>query len=96
METKTIIVCDAIHIDILCEYNDYADIKCGGSPTLGYDFYVDPDESAERMIAFLKKCCKRYGRPFIGASHDIRKNFPVDNLWSREKMDEYIKNHAVC
>ena len=60
MKTKTITVCDAIHINVLCAYNDYADIKCGGSPTLGYDFFVSPDEDKLAMTKFIKKCLKEY------------------------------------
>ena len=96
MKTKTIKVCNAIHIDVLCAYNDYADIKCGGSPTLGYDFFISPDENPEEMIKFIKSCLKKYSRPFEGASHDIRKDFKVENLWTKKKIEECIKTHAVC
>ena len=96
MKTKTITVCDAIHINVLCAYNDYADIKCGGSPTLGYDFFVSPDEDKPAMTKFIKKCLKEYQRPFIGLDYDIKKDFKIDNLWTKEEIEECIKQHAVC
>jgi hypothetical protein len=96
MKTKSVEVCDAIHIDILCAYNDWADIKCGGSPTLGYDFIISPDENVEEMIKFIKGCLKKYGRPFEGSSHHISKDFKVKNLWTKTKIENCIKTYAVC
>ena len=53
MKTKTIKVCDAIHVDISCEENDNTDIRCGGPGTLGFDFYVSPDEDKKELKKFL-------------------------------------------
>jgi hypothetical protein len=96
MKTKTIEVCDALHVDVSCAMNDYADIKCGGSPVLGYNFFVSPDENRDQLYIFIKKCLKTYGRPFIGISIDVRKDFPVDKLWTREMMAKCIKENAVA
>lgn len=94
MKTKTIKVCDAIHIDISCEQNDLADIKCGGSPILGYDFYISPDEDKKDIENFIKQCIKKYNRPFIGISFNIKKDFPITNLWTKEKIEECIKQNS--
>lgn len=95
MKTKTIEVCNAVLYDISCERNDSVDIRCGGPATLGYEFYVSPDEDKEEMKKFLEACIKKYRRPFIRISTYKRKNFPVKNLWTMEKMEECIKNHAI-
>ena len=50
METKTIEVCDAIMVDVTCAHNDYKDIKSGGPATLGYEFYVNPDEDKVEYV----------------------------------------------
>ena len=95
MKTKTIEVCDALYVDVTCALNDSTDMRCGGPPTLGYEFYVNPDEDHKELEIFIKKCLKTYGRPFMSISLSKRKNFPVKNLWTREKMAKCIKEHAV-
>jgi hypothetical protein len=91
MKTKTIEVCDALHVDVSCAQNDSTDIRCGGPAMLGYDFFVNPDEDRDKLYIFIKKCLKTYGRPFIGIHIDVRKDFPVDKLWTREMMAKCIK-----
>jgi hypothetical protein len=95
METKTIEVCTAICYAISCEHNDSVDIRAGGPPVLGYDFYVSPDEDEEEMKRFLEGCIKKYRRPFMGISTYKRKNFPVRNLWTKKMMEECIRNNAI-
>jgi hypothetical protein len=95
MKTKTIEVCDAKLYSISCERNDPIDIRCGGSAVLGYDFGVSPDEDEKKIIEFLKSCIKKYHRPFIGISVSIQKDFPVKHLWTKERMEECIKNNAI-
>jgi len=95
METKTIEVCDAIFVDATCERNDSADIKCGGPATLGYEFYVSPDENIFDLIDFINDCIRKYRRPFIGISTREKKDFPVGNLWTREQIEKCIKENAI-
>lgn len=95
MKTKTIEVCDAIYVDISCERNDSTDIKCGGPPMLGYEFFVSPDEEITDLLNYLHLWIKKYHRPFIGISTTERKNFPVENLWTREMMEKCIKENAI-
>jgi hypothetical protein len=94
MKTKSIIVCDALKIDIGCEYNDSVDIRAGGPAILGYDFYVSPDEDEKNLKKFLENCLRKYRRNCIGISFSIRENFPVKDLWTREKMEECIKTNG--
>lgn len=93
METKTITVCDAIHIDVACERNDMADIKCGGPAVLGYDFFVSPDEDIEMVKDEIKKAIKLKRQPFMGISTNVHKNFDVTKLWTLEKIQNCIKNN---
>ena len=95
MKIKTIKVCDAIMYDISCMMNDLTDINCGGPPTLGYEFYVTPDEKKKEIIKFLEKCIKKYNRPFIGISTRTEKDFSVENLWTRKMMEDCIKNNSI-
>ena len=90
MKTRMIEVCNAIFICVLCEHNDSTDILCGGSPILGYDFYVRPDEDMEDLKKFIKGCLFKYNRPFLDIRTDIKEDFPVKNLWTREMMEECI------
>jgi hypothetical protein len=54
MKTKIIEVCDAVVYNVSCAENDYADIRCGGPVTLGYDFIMSPDENTEEIINHIK------------------------------------------
>ena len=95
MKTKTIKVCDAIFIDVSCEYNDSVDIRCGGPAVTGYEFYVSPDENKEELRKFIIATMKRLNRPFIGVSFSIKKNYPVEHLWTRERMEKCIVENYV-
>jgi len=96
MKTKTIEVCEAILYSVYCKDNDWADIKCGGPPTLGYDFYVSKDMSKKEMINFIKECVKKYNRPFIGIDTQKIKDFPVKKLWDKNSIEKCIRENSVC
>ena len=95
MKTKQIEVCDANYFSVSCVHNDWADIKCGGSPILGYDFIVSPDEDVDEMKKFIELTIRKYKRPFMGISVNVHKDFPVDKLWTREKIEECIKKYEM-
>lgn len=95
MKTKTIEVCDAICFDVSCKENDWVDIKCGGSPILGYEFCVSPDEDIKEITKFIKTLIKKYNRPFMGISTRIIKNYPVDNLFNKEHIEQCIGNNFI-
>ena len=95
MKTKTIEVCNALHIDVKCALNDDHDIRCGGAPVLGYDFFINPDENIEEMKTFIIDCVNKYNRPFIGIETDIRKDFPIKSLWNKEKIENCIKKYEI-
>ena len=96
METKTIEVCDAIMVDVTCAHNDYKDIISGGPATLGYEFYVNPDEDKVELDEFIKGCLKQFDRPLISIKYDIKNDYPVKKLWTSEKMVKCIKENAVA
>lgn len=96
MKTKTIEVCDAIMINITCALNDEDDIKCGGPTTLGYEFYVNPDENKDELVQFVKGCLNKYNRPLLYIDLSIKHNFPVDKLWTSQKIHKTIKDNAVA
>ncbi len=81
--------------EVSCKENDSIDIKCGGPAILGYDFGVSPDENKNEIIDHITKCIKKYNRPFMGISTRIVKNFPVESLWTKDKIEDCIKEHDV-
>ncbi len=95
MKTKNIEVCDAVLYEVSCKENDIVDIRCGGPRILGYDFGVSPDNDKKEMIEHIKSCIKKYNRPFMGISTRVVKNFPVENLWDKEKIETCIKKNGV-
>jgi hypothetical protein len=94
--TKNIEVCDAIWYEINCAENEESDIRCGGPLFLGYEFPVSPDETEKDITAFLKTCLQKYHRPCLNISTRVRQDFPVAKLWSKEKMENCIKENKVC
>ena len=95
MKTKSIEVCDAVVISVSCKENDSVDINCGGPAMLGYDFGVSPDEDIEDWKKKIKGFIHKYHRPFIGISHHTQKDFPVEHLWSLERIEECIKENGI-
>jgi len=93
METKTIKVCDAIFIDISCEYNDSVDVRAGGSAVLGYEFYVSPDEKEGDLRKFVDETMNHFNRKYMGVTFSIKKDFPVKHLWTRERMAKCIEEN---
>jgi len=95
MKKKTIEVCNAIIIDVSCQLNDSTDIKCGGPPVLGYDFGVSPDEDIKKLKKKVEKWCKKYHRGFMSIRTNKYKDFPVEHLWTPEKIENCIKENAI-
>lgn len=91
MKTKVIKVCDANVFSVSCEPNDSVDIRCGGPAVLGYDFGVSPDENKEDIKKFLQVTIKKYHQPLNGISVSKQKDFPIKDLWTKERMEECIK-----
>ena len=74
--------------------NDWSDIKCGGSPTLGYDFYVDGEKSKnkEKFEKIIKNLLKKYDRHYESINVRKIKEFREDHLWTAENIEKEIKS----
>ena len=78
-------------ISVTTAYNDTADIRCGGPPTLGYDFYVKRIE-AKKLKPHIEKCLVKYGRPNLGISVSNTDFYlPAKKIWTSKKIEECIK-----
>ena len=95
MKKKTIEVCEAVVISVSCKQNDSVDIRCGGPAILGYDFGVSPDEDINKWKKKVKGFIDKYNRPFMGISHSTQKDFPVEHLWTLERIEECIKENGI-
>lgn len=71
-----------------CERNDWEDIKCGGPQYLGFDFQVDDSEDDKELESWLRKTLKMHGHNIIS----IRIYKIEEQVWSRNQMEECIKN----
>lgn len=96
MKTKTVNIVDALHIDVFVEMNDYADIKCGGPPTLGYDFYVAGDMDVDKLKKFVADTLKAHNRYYQNISIRKVSDFREDKLWTLSKIVECIKKTQVA
>ena len=80
------------NVVIDCERNDWEDIRIGGPHYLGYDFNVDDSENDEELKAFLQEKLKQYKRGCISIT--IRK-VEQPKIWTREEMEDCIKNNGL-
>jgi hypothetical protein len=76
----------AKHYVIDCERNDIVDIKCGGSPMLGFDFYVDADLSERKVISWLRLALKKAGHPCLGIGALGTREVQKKDLWTQKKI----------
>ena len=90
---KTVNLVLAYHIDIFCKMNDWSDIKCGGSPTLGYDFYVNGKKniSENEIKSMIEKLLNKYKRYYQTVSIRKIKDYREDQLWSEDDIEKCIK-----
>lgn len=80
-------------IDVNCERNDWEDIKCGGSPILGYTFYIDSDEDPDEYIEFIKKTMTELGRKKLMGINKS-KGIEVEKVWTKEMIKKCIKDYT--
>jgi hypothetical protein len=76
----------AKHYVINCERNDDVDIRCGGPPFTGFDFYIDADLSKTKVIRWLKLALKKSGHPCLSVNAlGVRE---VQELWTQKRIWE--------
>lgn len=80
-----------VHISVTTAINDAVDMRCGGPPTLGYDFYVDASK-AKKLEEHVKECLKKYGRNCLSISSS-KTDFllPKSKIWTADKIEKCIK-----
>lgn len=90
---KTVNLITAYHFNVFCGMNDYADIKCGGSPTLGYDFYVNGEDkkNKDKFKIIIESLLKKYKRKYQSINIDTMKEFREDKVWSEDDIEKCIK-----
>ena len=86
--------CYKVIID--CQRNDSVDIKCGGPEYLGYDFFIDCENSHE-MIEYIKEVCQELNVPIINLYFDQDKIYEKEEgkIWTKEKIYECIENNEA-
>ena len=87
--TRTLAVTRRVTINV--EENDLLDIRCGGPAYLGYDFYVDADQTSKEVTQFLETVFKELNRSYRSlyvseGTYEVNK----DHVWTFEKMKDYI------
>jgi hypothetical protein len=92
MKTVTRKLAKAKRISVNCCQNDPVDMRCGGPPILGFDFYVDVDEDMKGYVKHIKKKLKEHRVPLMGIvvskeEHEI----PIKSLWTEEMISKCIE-----
>ena len=88
---RTLVIARPIKIN--CKANDAVDMRCGGPPFLGLDFYVDIDD--ESIKAWLKKALKKHGHPVMSITLGDEIEIAPKNLWSRQKIEGCLKETVL-
>ena len=91
---KTVKAYEAKHYSVNCKPNDSVDIKCGGPPILGFDFYVDSTKSEKIVITHIKKELKKNNLPLMSI-RVVENNRLVKTLWTNKMISEAIKKYSV-
>lgn len=92
MKSKNIEVFESWKVEVNCKRNDWEDIKCGGSPILGYDFYVDRDLNKEDVKKFIRETFKEFKRKHLIGIH-IVEGPDIPKLWELDKIKECIRKN---
>jgi hypothetical protein len=82
------------HIAVDCVRNDKQDIRIGGPEFIGYDFYVDKNETKE-MKKFIINTLREFGTPLenIYVEGTVTKN--QAKVWTKDKIYNCIKNNEA-
>lgn len=91
-----VLTCNAMHLDILCQNNTSIDINNGGTPILGYDFYIEINQDMEKVKQDIKLFLRKYKRPFISFKETIEKNCSINKIWTISQIEECIKENEPC
>lgn len=90
-KTRTVILHKVHHIEVNCEPNDSVDIRCGGQPMLGFDFYVDINENVKEYIEFIKKTLAKHGLPWQSIFRG-KTEIETKKTWTKRMIATEIKN----
>lgn len=80
-------------VEVNCVLNDPVDVRCGGPYYLGFDFFVKREET-EDMINFIEATLNEFNVPLIGICSYNREIEELNNIWTKEKIYDCIKNDA--
>jgi len=81
-----------VKISVDCIDNDPVDIRCGGPECLGYDFIVRVEDK-EEMMKFIEEAIEEFGLPVQAIYAWGEKVYPINILWTKEKIIEEIPKH---
>jgi hypothetical protein len=79
----------ARHYSVNCKRNDDVDIKCGGPPVLGFDFYIDIDMPEDETVEWLKEALKKTNHECMGVS--ALGTMEVQKLWTQKEILKCMK-----
>ena len=94
------VVCSKISVD--CIENDPVDIRAGGSPVLGFDFYVKEQEESQ-MVELIKTTLNEYRLPLMGIEISEKGSMILEpnKVWDSariiaciEEESDYIRSEA--
>lgn len=83
------ITCSKISVD--CIKNDPVDVKAGGAEILGYDFFVEEQET-ERLVSLIDTTIKELSLPLMGIKvlDDKKLTLPEEQVWRDERIVQCI------
>jgi len=74
-----------------CRRNDPEAIRVGGSPILGFDFYV-PEIAASSLVQFVKTWLHKCRLPIMSVTVETGDMYlAIPDLWTRKKIEDAIR-----
>lgn len=88
------------HLVVECAKNDPVDVRAGGPAWLGFDFFVNDNET-EKMIEYIDAALASLEIPNQAIYISEFVNLPANKLWTKERIlaeiqkeAEYLKHEA--
>ncbi len=91
MENNVLYKC--AHLVVECAKNDPVDVRAGGPAWLGYDFFVN-DNDTEMMIEFIDAALASLEIPNQSIYISEFVDLPASKLWTKERILDEIQKEA--
>ncbi len=93
MKRRTIDQIESLHLDVAIADNTKQDRLIGGPSTVGFDFYIDPEQETE-LRALIEAEVGKLDLPYCRIHEAERRWIQTHQLWDAEKIVACIQKEG--